>query len=122
MSRTFHHRGQKDRHFGRDLWSKRPLSQHEFTAENKRLSRKIERSWFKRDDYKEVQYHLAECVNGYICNSIYDIFCDLDCHDDYMYDNDFYEWMDETEECGSRKDWLIDPDDLYFDYFALECA
>lgn len=43
MSRTRHHKGQKNRHLGRDLWSKRPLSGESFTTKNKKLSRKIER-------------------------------------------------------------------------------
>lgn len=43
MSRTKHHRNQKDQHLGKDLWSKRPLSGESFTAKNKKLSRKIER-------------------------------------------------------------------------------
>lgn len=43
MSRTKHHRGQKNRHNGSDLWSKRPMSGEAITAKNKKLSRRKER-------------------------------------------------------------------------------
>jgi hypothetical protein len=44
MSNTYHHRGQKHRHCGRDLWSKRPLSGCPFEASFKAMSRRIERN------------------------------------------------------------------------------
>lgn len=43
MSRTRHHKGQKNRKAGYELWSKRPLSGENHTPKNKRISRKIER-------------------------------------------------------------------------------
>lgn len=44
MSNTFHHRGQKHRWCGWDLWNKRPLSGMARTTENKDMSRRLERS------------------------------------------------------------------------------
>ena len=44
MANTYHHRGQKHRHCGRDLWSKRPLSGCPFEASFKAMSRRIERN------------------------------------------------------------------------------
>lgn len=88
MSKTYHHTGQKHHHAGRDLWSKRPLAGHgAFTAENKKLSRRIERKWFARDDYKVIQYHLSDCIDGYISHYVNDMYdyiepyvLDDDCH------------------------------------------
>lgn len=122
MSRTYHHAGQKHHHNGRDLWSKRPLSGHgAFTSENKKLSRKIERKWFKREDYAELQYHLSECRDGFICNLIYDMCSDLL----YSYDDDYFdflndeyvdEWMDEQNDAEGYQDLMLDDYDLYFDF------
>lgn len=44
MSRSKNSRRTKSAHVGRELWSKRPLSGFAHNAENKRLSRKIERA------------------------------------------------------------------------------
>ena len=44
MANTHHHRGQKHRHCGKDLWSKRPLSGCPFEASFKKMSRRIERN------------------------------------------------------------------------------
>jgi len=44
MARTLHHRNQKTQHQGRDLWSRRPLSQQAYCSINKLLSRQRERA------------------------------------------------------------------------------
>jgi hypothetical protein len=59
MSNTTHHRNQKKRHNGCDLWNKRPLSGEARTTENKDLSRRLERSRAKQklrnaDDWNDV--------------------------------------------------------------------
>lgn len=53
MSRTKHHREYRKRDKG-DLWSKRPMSMSLHTAENKRLSRQIERAQGKQIVVKAV--------------------------------------------------------------------
>ncbi len=44
MSRTKHHRFQRNQHCGHDLWSRRPCSQMSYTTYNKELTIKIERA------------------------------------------------------------------------------
>ena len=44
MSRTRHHRSQRDQHRGDDLWSRRPCAGTLYTAYNKRLSIRKERA------------------------------------------------------------------------------
>jgi hypothetical protein len=44
MSNTHHHRNQKNRHIGQDLWSKRPMSGCPYEASFKAMSRRIERN------------------------------------------------------------------------------
>ena len=44
MSRTAHHKGQKHKWCGWDLWNRRPLSGMSRTPENKAMSRRIERA------------------------------------------------------------------------------
>jgi hypothetical protein len=44
MSRTRHHRNQRNRHCGRDLWSRRPCAGLSYCAESKRMTRRLERA------------------------------------------------------------------------------
>ena len=44
MSRTKHHRGQKNQHLGEDLWSRRPCAGKSYNTYNKWLTRKKERA------------------------------------------------------------------------------
>ena len=44
MSRTSHHRDQKNQHVGQDLWSRRPCAGACYTAYNKWLTRRKERA------------------------------------------------------------------------------
>ena len=44
MSKTRHHRNQKRQHTGHDLWSRRPCLGMCYNAENKKLTRQIERA------------------------------------------------------------------------------
>jgi len=44
MSRTSHHRDQKNQHAGQDLWSRRPCAGACYTAYNKWLTRRKERA------------------------------------------------------------------------------
>jgi hypothetical protein len=44
MSRTSHHRDQKNQHRGHDLWSRRPCAGASYTAYNKWLTRRKERA------------------------------------------------------------------------------
>ena len=44
MSRTKHHRDQKNQHLGQDLWSRRPCAGACYNAYNKWLTRKKERA------------------------------------------------------------------------------
>lgn len=54
MSRTRHHKDQKYRHAGEDLWSKRPLSGCCYNSYNKKRSRRIERKRAKQEiDYEQ---------------------------------------------------------------------
>lgn len=55
MSRTKHHRGQKGRNCGRDLWSRRPFSGNPFNAWSKKMSRRLERARKRRDIEKELE-------------------------------------------------------------------
>ncbi len=54
MSRTRHHRGQKNQHLGEDLWSRRPNSQSSYNSYNKKLTARMERSQESGDTAKEV--------------------------------------------------------------------
>ncbi len=53
MSRTAHHRQYRKRDNG-DLWSRRPMSGASKTAENKRMSRKIERAQSKKIVFRAI--------------------------------------------------------------------
>ena len=53
MSRTSHHRGQKNQHAGQDLWSRRPCAGACYTAYNKWLTRRKERA-AKEDHIREA--------------------------------------------------------------------
>jgi hypothetical protein len=44
VSRTKHHRSQKNQHGGHDLWSRRPCAGMSYSAYNKQLTRKRERA------------------------------------------------------------------------------
>ena len=44
LSRTNHHKSQKDQHRGDDLWSRRPCAGMSYTTYNKQLTRKRERA------------------------------------------------------------------------------
>ncbi len=55
MSRTRHHREQKNRHNGRDLWSRRPCSGYSYCAESKKLTRRLERVRKKSDIEEEFR-------------------------------------------------------------------
>ena len=55
MSRTYHHRGQKNRHRGRDLWSRRAgMGYCAYDTYNKFLTRRIERASVKELLIKEI--------------------------------------------------------------------
>lgn len=54
MSRTRHHRGQKGRHYGTDLWSKRGWSWPK-SAAFKKLSKRLERARLKRETREQGQ-------------------------------------------------------------------
>lgn len=54
MSNTYHHRSQKRQHNGHDLWSRRPCSQYSYSAENKKLTRQIERANAREEVFKLI--------------------------------------------------------------------
>lgn len=54
MSRTKHHKGQRDRHLGRDLWRPGPISGQSRTSDNIKRERRIMRRTAK------VDLHLVE--------------------------------------------------------------
>lgn len=55
MSRTKHHRSQKQQHCGEDLWSRRAgMGRCSYTTFNKRLTNRVERAAKRRDIAKEV--------------------------------------------------------------------
>lgn len=56
MSRTKHHRGQKQRHCGHDLWSKRGgMAGAAYSAYNKFLTRRKERAAEKSEIAREME-------------------------------------------------------------------
>lgn len=75
MSNTYHHRGQRERHLGHDLWGKRPLAGHDYSAENKRRCRRLERKRFNQQDSKNLDVDLDEVYEMKI-NEYYEVFGD----------------------------------------------
>lgn len=54
MSRTTHHKEQKHRHGGHDLWSRRPRAGHCYSAYNKLICRRIERKRKRKEILREL--------------------------------------------------------------------
>lgn len=54
MSRTRHHKCQKNRHLGHDLWSRRPCAGWAYCSFSKRMTIKIERSRERQEINKEI--------------------------------------------------------------------
>lgn len=52
MSRTNHHRNQKDRHRGHDLWKPGPVSEWPYCAYSKRVGRRLQRKRDKQETKK----------------------------------------------------------------------
>lgn len=55
MSNTYRHRGQKHRHNGRDLWSRRIGGHRAYNSYNKFLTRRTERAAKKRIIALEIE-------------------------------------------------------------------
>lgn len=55
MSRTRHHKDQKNQHLGQDLWSRRPCAGRCYNAYNKWLTRKKERAAKKAEIEREAR-------------------------------------------------------------------
>ena len=63
MIRTYHHRFQKIRHLGEDLWSKRAkMGYCSYTTYNKFLTRRRERAQMKEELHNEVKDYFGSIV------------------------------------------------------------